>query len=258
MPRSSLVALGLGLFVTACAVGSGSDIATNRVAGYPDAEDAPAARDAGADARATTSADAEVVTGDSDGGACVKLAAGDACGVATQCGCAPTQTCDVVAGVATCVASGASAPATACSTTSECQRGLTCSGGACRPFCESATSCSAPGLGACSATVTGVTLKTCAVTCDLHAPKAACGTGTCAWAAGATDCKPAGTKVAHASCVTTDECGQGLACAPTIYGKMCLQWCRIGAGECPGFGICTSVFGASAPKKGDVEYGVCP
>ncbi len=260
MPRSSFVAVALGVLASACAVGSGSDIATNRLAGYPDAEDPAAALDAGADARASSStpADVEAVTGESDAGGCAKLTPVDACGVATQCGCAATETCDLVAGVATCVASGGKPPATACGATSECQRGLTCSGGACRPFCESATSCSAPGLGACSATIAGSSLKTCSVSCDLHAPTAACGTGTCAWAAGATDCKPAGTKAARATCTTSDECGQGLACAPTIYGNMCLRWCRIGAGECPGFGLCTSVFGASAPKKGNVEYGVCP
>lgn len=255
LPRLLFAACAASL-AAACALGSSLELTDEG----PGGEGTSAAYDASpaqSDGAATAPGSGETADGASPS-SCAKASPGDACGLLAQCGCAADETCDLVASRATCVKSGAKAAAASCTTTSDCARGLTCRGGACRPFCDGATSCSAPGLGACASPVEATsTLQACAVTCELQAPGKNCGTATCALDGTTTDCRPAGTKAIGSFCTGATECAAGATCAPTIYGKMCLRWCRIGAGECPSFGICTSPF-TSTIKLGNVEYGVCP
>ena len=260
--RSLLTRLVAGVFTAtfaaACALGSSLELpeeaaaTSDANAGY---EANPARTDGAAPSSTTAPPEGDAAA---PVASCAKLSPTDACGLLAQCGCAADETCDLVSARATCVKAGAKTAATSCATTSDCARGLTCRGGACRPFCDGATACGAPGLGACASPVEAAsTVQACAVTCELQAPAKTCGAGTCALDATTTDCRPAGAKAIGASCAGATECVAGATCAPTIYGRMCLRWCRIGTGECPGFGICTNPFSSNITVSG-VSYGVCP
>lgn len=256
LPRLLLAACAASL-AAACALGSSLELGDEGAAG-PETSAAYDASPAQSDGAATPSPGPVETADGGSASACAKASPGDACGLLAQCGCAADETCDLVASRATCVKAGAKAAAAACTATSDCARGLTCRGGACRPFCDAAAACSAPGLGACASPVEATSaVQACMVSCELQSPAKTCGSGTCALEATTTDCRPAGTKTIGSFCTGATECVAGATCAPTIYGKMCLRWCRIGAGECPGFGICTSPF-STAIKLGNVEYGVCP
>ena len=205
-----------------------------------------------------------------DGGACVTAPPSNACGVNPQCGCTATQTCDVtnlVSGAVSCVGAGSVAAGRACTTTSNCARGLTCWNGACRPFCSRGTpTCGAGTLCFAPQDAAGATtpnLDVCSIACDPTRASAACGTNACVWfaSAGVADCRPPGTRPEYATCASTADCRQGLVCVnDPIFGPECERWCRVGSNaDCSLGDTCADVLGASAPTVpgAGTRIGVC-
>ncbi|HRG99547.1 MAG TPA: hypothetical protein PLR99_25040 [Polyangiaceae bacterium] len=226
--------------------------------------------DAAPDASPLDAAVDAMVDGGADGGACVTAPPSNACGVNPQCGCTATQTCDVTnlaSGAVSCVGAGSVAAGRACTTTSNCARGLTCWNGACRPFCSRGTpTCGAGTLCFAPQDAAGATtpnLDVCSVACDPSRASAACGTNACVWfsSAGVADCRPPGTRPEYGTCTSTADCRQGLVCVnDPIFGPECERWCRVGSNADCSFGdTCADVLGASAPTVPGTgaRIGVC-
>jgi hypothetical protein len=205
-----------------------------------------------------------------DAGACVKIS--NACGVAPQCGCTSTDTCDLdSAGNAACVAAGLTAMGRACSSTTSCGRGMTCVFGTCRPFCAVADAgCGVQGTNVC----TQVRLqdggaipnfKVCQVDCDLRDPNACGGTNGAGTAGcvhdgeGRTDCETMGTVPENQACSAQARCAPGLICvypAAQPTNLRCKKWCRVGVNADCGGQTCTGF--TTKAMVGSVEYGSCP
>jgi hypothetical protein len=237
-----LGALALSLLLVGCA----------DVWGFPDLSTSQGGPgDAGAEGGAGAERDAGA-----DGGVCVRASPGT-CGLAPQCGCGSSQTCVVAdtAGTASCVDAGNSALGQACNTTSDCAPGLTCTGGACRPYCSTVnTPCTAPGTGQCGQLVTpgGTNVPNgtvCTVNCQLD-DQSACGgipangpIAACIPVSGAsglaTDCRAAGRSTTTcgggtSGVETPPLCAPGYECESLNATFTCAPWCRVGvAGVCP-------------------------
>lgn len=209
---------------------------------------------------------------------CKTAAPSNACGVVPQCGCAKTQTCDVVdaSGTAKCVAFGKAAMGRPCTATAGCAQGLTCVFGTCHAFCDKPGSACGQtggaggltGVGAC-VQVNGQSgtaipnLAVCMVQCALHDPsscggKTNAGVGVCfVDDKGNTDCQEGGTRAENQTCSPTDDCGPGLVCVkPATGSDACKRWCRVSTNDCGGTAQCRGF--STKVIVGTVEYGACP
>lgn len=285
---ASFVAL-VGVAAVACAKGSSADPAdlnrpvepTKTVEPTepeppPESVTVPPSSGTDASAPSTESGSGDTTT---DGGtsasdagsSCSKTGPSKACGLAPQCGCSGTETCEITdrkTGAVSCVASGESAVGSVCTETKECGKGLTCAFGACRPYCASVNSkCSGPGVGTCTQAYdsSGTAMPNgmvCTIPCDLLEPSKACGTNSCVWdaSAKATDCDRLGTRSAGEPCSSLSDCEQGLGCAKhPILGMQCQKWCHVGKDDECGSPLlkCKDVYGANAPKAGSETLGHC-
>jgi hypothetical protein len=206
---------------------------------------------------------------------CKTAAPSNACGLVPQCGCGPSETCDIVdaKGTVACVAFGKAPMGHPCTATPGCAKGLTCLFGTCHAFCaEPGKACGEPGTGACvqvsgQGGVAIPNLAVCRVECAPHDPascggKTNAGVGVCfVDSEGGTDCQEGGTRLQGQTCSPTDDCGPGLVCVkPSVGSDTCKRWCRVGTNDCGGSTQCqsfaTKVFVASS--TGSTEYGVCP
>src|SRR5262249_55012591 len=142
----------------------------------PDPSPAPAPT-ATQDTPTNSTGDASTTT---SSGECKRL--NNACGIAPQCGCAPTQTCDIVnsKGSAACITAGNAPMGQPCTASSGCAIGLTCMFGTCHAFCnDSSKPCTQPGTGSCVQVTTEdgkdvPNLTVCRVACAPHDPNS-CG-----------------------------------------------------------------------------------
>ena len=207
------------------------------------------------------------MTGDG-GGTCVKPPPAS-CGLAPQCGCGASQTCEVtdIMGDTACTGAGTAAQGHACTTTGGCAAGLTCVFGACRPYCASAgAACGTPGTGNCqqvqnTSMVDIKNLKVCLIACALDDasscgglptnttdPVASCVPTT----TGATDCETAGRSTTTCGGQNPPFCAPGYAC---VNSATCQKWCKVGgSGQC-GAQTCGSF--TTPVMIGGVEYGSC-
>lgn len=225
--------------------------------------------DASSDAALDSGAD---TGGGTDAGGCATVPPNRLCKVVSpQCGCGATQTCDVTnmtTGATSCVNAGGGTLGSACASTNQCAKELTCLFGACRPYCETpGSACVGADLGGCFQPETGAggattpNLKVCAVKCDPRSPATRCGSNGCVWFATdkESDCRPVGTKKLYDPCSSIVECAAGLTCAThPLFGPECERWCRLGqGGDCGLLESCVDVYGANAPKVGVYTYGLC-
>ena len=195
-------------------------------------------------------------------GPCTTTTPSNACGLAPQCGCASNQTCDVTdksTGSVSCVKAGTKVTGKPCTSTNDCDVGLSVASGTCRPYCATAgQACTGSGLGPCEAFYDqGASVpnaQVCSIKCDLHHPTVACGSNTCVFdsATGVTDCDRPGSLEAFSPCTKYDDCKPGLACVTNqLYGSECEPWCRIGVpGNCPVLSFCQDVYRDKAPMVG--------
>lgn len=222
-------------------------------------------KDAGADTQTSdtgTVSDTGITSDAPVDPGCKKAAPSNVCGVSPQCGCGPTQTCEVdqaaLDGTSSCVGAGSKAIATACTATSECAHGLTCIFGFCRPYCSSdGSKCAQAGTGNCvhlndSSSSPIPNLLVCRLDCTLdNATSCGGGAGNCGPDdSGGTDCFPAGgSKTCSSS--TPFACQAGYVC---LTSNVCKKWCKAGS-NCSS-GACGSL--SPAVLVGGQEYGVCP
>jgi len=200
---------------------------------------------------------------------CERASPDDACGVAAQCGCAPTHTCDVAdgSGATRCVTAGTAPMGHPCTATAGCALGLTCLFGTCHAFCDANKACPQPGAGACVQLETPTNtpipnLAVCRVACELHDP-ASCGGKTNAGIGvcyvddeGSTDCQEGGPRTENQTCSETQACGPGLVCTTSSSSSTCKRWCRVGQNDCGSGRTCTGF--STEVKVGGVVYGACP
>lgn len=259
--------LGTGAVVSACA-GSGRDpflSTTDEVASIE-----PVAPDASPPPPPAPEAPKPASDGGDEADPCKRAPPSLLCGVAPQCGCSPTETCDVAntLGEAACVTAGKAAMGWPCTATAGCSRGLTCIFGTCHAFCGSpGTACGIAGTGACLQVTTQSgtdvpNLAVCLIACAPHDPTSCggetnAGTGACVVDSnGATDCQTGGARKEDESCSPTDPCGPALVCTTRGDKSTCERWCRVGQNDCGTDKTC----GGFQPevKVGGVAYGACP
>jgi hypothetical protein len=204
-----------------------------------------------------------------DAGSCVTTPPSNACGLAPQCGCGASGTCEVtntLNGSVGCVTAGSGPLASPCTTTSECAAGLTCARGACRPYCATPGTCTGTGVGACTALrdAGGTQIpnsNVCTLSCNLLDPSAACGSNACIWDStlGVNDCRRSGTKAAKEKCTKSEDCMPGLGCMnDVILGRVCSRWCRVGnSDDCGPLKMCLNVYGSNAPTESGEPLGHC-
>lgn len=201
---------------------------------------------------------------------CVRTAPSKKCGIAPQCGCTATETCDVQdsAGNVACITAGKGAMGVPCATSAGCARGLTCMFGTCHELCGNpGGKCTSPKTSDCIAVKnTGGTavpnLNVCLVSCDLRDATAcggttAVGTGVCMVDdKGVTDCQTGGTRTQGQVCTPTDDCGPALVCVTSAGNSTCRKWCRVGTNDCGGAIVCGGF--STKVMVGTTEYGACP
>lgn len=201
---------------------------------------------------------------------CKRTAPSNKCGVAPQCGCTGTETCDVQdsAGNVACITAGKGAMGVPCATSAGCARGLTCVFGTCHELCGNpGGKCTSPKTSDCiQVKNTGgaavPNLAVCLVACDLR-DATACGgttgvgTGVCMVDdKGVTDCQAGGTKTAGQTCSPTDDCGPALVCVTSGANSTCRKWCRVGVSADCGGAACNGF--STKVMVGATEYGACP
>jgi hypothetical protein len=218
--------------------------------------------DSGIDAGSDTGTAGEV--GVDTGPTCTPTV-GSACDLWPQCGCAPSQKCDVplVDGVTVCMAAGSAANRQKCTGIGDCAAGQTCFGGLCEQLCGVAADCPATTPSSICAQVeyypTGATtptavpgLKVCETQCDPMAP-GKCGTGNGCWFVDSTTttCISAGTGKSYGSCASDP-----FACAPgyECVGGDCLKACTSDL-DCSLIQYCYTL--TDHPMYKGTEYGVC-
>ncbi len=204
---------------------------------------------------------------------CKKAPPSNACGVAPQCGCSASETCDVIdsKGNVGCVAHGKAAMGHPCTSTAGCGKGLLCVFGTCHAPCNNpGDACGVANTGSCmQVNATGgvaiPNLAVCLVSCDPVNPtscggKTAAGTGVCLVDdEGTTDCQSGGNVAENGACGPNAECGPGLVCInQTTGGSVCKKWCKVASGkaDCGGTQDCRSF--QTKVMVGTVEYGACP
>jgi hypothetical protein len=205
--------------------------------------------------------------------------AGAPCSEFPQCGCAANQNCDVTStsGMTTCEPVGTTAPYDNCNADGQCEKGYSCVGGVCKPFCGATSDC--PGSGrSCESVEDGngnaiPGAKICSLDCNplnpqdttsgwsACGPNVNCGPGT--QAAPTSDCYgPADTtKGAGANCGGTANdgsgpCAPGFECIGSGTTWKCYQNCRVGvSGDCPSGKSCRTL--STAEYVGTQQYGYC-
>jgi hypothetical protein len=222
------------------------------------------------DAPATPTGDAGKTDASDD---CKKAPPSNACGVVPQCGCAATETCDVIdaKGNVGCVAAGKAPMGYPCTSTPGCKQGLLCVFGTCHAPCNNpGSACTVAGTGAClQVNATGgvaiPNLAVCLVACDPVSTtscggKTNAGTGVCLVGNdGTTDCQEGGSVAENGACSPQAECGPGLVCIKPATGTdTCKRWCRVAQGktDCGGSADCRGF--QTKIMVGSVEYGACP
>jgi hypothetical protein len=207
---------------------------------------------------------------------CVKAPPSSKCGVAPQCGCAPTETCDVLdnAGNVDCIAAGTAAPGKACTTTAGCALGSTCISGACKPYCPAGVSADGGG-GACGIKGTSTcvhvgppgkpipNLSVCRIACDLVNPTSCDVLNAPAGIVGC-DLDSTNQPDCFTAAATNPPSCASARCAPANVcvtlandaGSVCKKWCKVGDNTPCGAGTCSG-FGTKLLVNG-VEYGACP
>jgi hypothetical protein len=264
LTAATSVCVASGIIV-ACANGSslgietGSDASTNLDPGQPTeiSQPVPTHRDAsslgmlplGDAGEAGAAQGTMTLDGGGDGGnGCAAIGPSFVCGLNPQCGCASGQTCDIsndTTGATACVDAGSSIQGDECFVTSDCQAGLTCFLGACRPYCTGDTvggPCTGTGLGTCAQASAGdqniPNEEVCYVSCDLANPAAACGANGCVHAGGQTNCETVGFAVSDEDCDDPTDCAPGYACVTfTTSGSdasssTCQAYCTFPTGTC--------------------------
>jgi hypothetical protein len=222
--------------------------------------------------------DATVTDPGTDASSCVKAPPSNACGVAPQCGCLSTETCDVTdnLGNVACISAGTAGLGKGCTTTAGCALGLTCAGKVCRPYCPAGTAKNA----ACGITGTDICFyapdgsnnpipnyHVCQISCDPLNPTSCdaapppgviigCDIDT---TTSTTDCIVEGTlkDTDATNCDATNLCAPGYVCATVSAANNCKKWCKVGDNTpCGGGKTC----GGFNPKVmvNTVEYGACP
>ncbi len=203
-----------------------------------------------------------------DAGNCATVAPNNLCGLIPQCGCAAKQTCDVTnytSGATSCVSSGTSPQGNYCKTTADCATGLTCVGGACRPYCSTAgQACTGSGLGDCiqltnTSSQNIPNAKVCTVTCNLLSPTSVCGANNCTYWQDLkkSDCIEAGSALEYGDC-SVNFCAKGLVCVRSGLSDVCMKWCRVGTNsDCGLAQTCQNLLGANAPLMSGTTYGLC-
>lgn len=259
--RRAALSLAGVLLVTACATA----VAT------PPSEVSPAQADADAStADASPGIDVAPLPAPdaSDGAACETP-----CGLAPQCGCLATQTCDLDGtGARACVSAGTTKAGAACLSTRECAAGLVCGNAVCRAPCAAAgTSCTGDRAGACKeyaqstsdGGTSSVTYTACAVTCA-YDKEDSCGfrkgdllAAACVYqpSTGTAECeKVRNVQLQSGLCNADAECGAGRVCVAGSGFSSCRRLCKVGdASACGGCG------GFTPPRVvGGVTYGFCP
>lgn len=208
-----------------------------------------------------------------DAGACARTPPSNRCGLVSQCGCLPSETCDVFdfqEGGVGCVGYGTAALGHPCTSTAGCAKGLACVLGVCKPFCSTpGAACDGADAGACQQIrFTDGTpvpnLTVCRVRCELRTGLGcggtnAAGTGTCIPdGEGGTDCTQGGAIAEKQACSEARLCAPGLACVSLSTGAdECRRWCRVGTTDC-GVGRTCSGFTQGKVFVDGVEHGVCP
>jgi hypothetical protein len=198
---------------------------------------------------------------------CSTTGPNNACGLAPQCGCASGQTCTVVnsaSGAVGCVTAGSGGLGAACLSSGNCEAGLTCAGGVCRPYCASPGSdCPGTELGECIQAVDrdgGATpnLRICLVNCDLATPSGRCGSGMrCTYfETDSVDCRVEGDGTQGDSCAGESDCASGYGCSPGLLRAVCERYCQVGGtSNCPSGTTCTPLL---TPRRvGGVHFGTC-
>jgi hypothetical protein len=199
--------------------------------------------------------------------------AGSPCTEFPQCGCGAALACVLAAttGVTECVTPGTIAPYQLCSFLGDCQKGLSCVGGQCKPYCATARDC--PGAQRTCRSVTDdggnaiVGARFCTLNCNPLDPTddtggfSPCGTGaTClpgTQASPFSDCggnvNPAG--IQGVDCSMNPACAPGLGCGSDGTHVTCRKLCRTNGSDCPSGMSCA--VGNPALFVGAVEYGYC-
>src|SRR5262249_49743481 len=148
----------------------------------------------------------------------------------------------------------------ACGSTNQCQPGLTCMDGACKPFCLVDGDCTGTGR-SCAQVHYGSfpvpKFLVCTSACDPVNPTAICGLGLSCFGTGRTpsDCVgPVGAGVGPSACAP----GMPAACAPgyVCAGQDCLKWCRMTMNDCAPGQTCTTL-PSGAVTLGGTSYGGC-
>lgn len=212
-------------------------------------------------------------SGEDDAGTCERTPPSNRCGLVTQCGCQPSETCDVFdfqEGGVGCVGFGTAPLGHPCTSTAGCAQGLSCVLGVCKPFCTTpGAACDGADAGTCQQIrFTDGTpvpnLTVCRARCELRTGLGCggttrAGTGTCVPDGdGGTDCTPGGTVAEKQLCSETRLCAPGLACVSlSVGGDECRRWCRVGTTDC-GAGRTCSGFTQGKVYVDGVEHGVCP
>lgn len=215
-------------------------------------------------------------TGATGGGAggttCTPPVAGGLCDTFPQCGCPNGQACDVIqfgSGITQCVQAGNVPPYNACNgSTTKCQAGYACIGGACKSFCETVTGCSATGGDCLQVTNIDSTpvpqMKICSKKCLLENPSADCGPTLSCWltdpVAGKTDCTTGGTGIGAVNCTDNTTCAPAHVCLKNVGRTVgqCWKWCRVGVTvDCPVGKACTAWEPPDQVFVGTTQYGVC-
>ncbi|HVW25054.1 MAG TPA: hypothetical protein VHC69_06760 [Polyangiaceae bacterium] len=215
------------------------------------------------------------------------------CELVSRCGCASSQNCTYVGTTTKCIAPGGTPMWSACAYNSDCPAGAGCVGGVCRPNCNTAADCGAPGATyrACNPVTDDSTGKpfagweACTRQCNPMDPTntaadpafGACGDGancivSATGVSGTTNCVAAGSGSPGAACTSTSDCSAGLLCELNNGTRVCTQWCRMGheKDDCPSimcdsasgsmtiYGTCNALAnGAVGTGSGVVQYGYC-
>jgi hypothetical protein len=209
------------------------------------------------------------------GGTCVAPVSGP-CDTFPQCGCAPTEACDVqslTTGSTACYTSQNLTLTSACATRGQCIAGASCVFRGCKGFCASNADC--PNHGECFQVQydDGGTGKpsphytVCTDQCHPWNPTGTCGSGLACepWSGlgenpGQSVCALTGA-ISTTSCSTANPfCAPGWAC---LGDNTCRKWCRVNTpGDCLSGQTCFGLVDTANPNNqglfvGTTEIGVC-